>query len=506
MGDGSADELRASEGRLLVLLGCTKGIVFEFDGNARYLNIWTQDDSLLARPREELIGKTIDEVLDKTAARFSLAVKRVHETGVSESIEYELEVQNGRRWFIGDIVLPPEVPGRPRTVLYLVRDVTEKKALEEQLRQAQKMEAIGQLAGGIEHNFNNILTTITGYSELLLDGLAKSSTHRKHATRIRHASERASGLTSQLLAYARKRVLIPEVLDVNVVVASIGRMLQPLLEAPIVLRVELEPNVGGTRVDRSGLEQVIMNLAINARDAMSAGTITLRTETSVVDEMFAAQAELAPGRYVTIVAEDTGSGMDAATLDRIFEPFFTTKVIGKGTGLGLSMAYGIVKQSGGHIGAQSTPGRGTVFRVYLPHIEITPRAAAGGPVVPREPKGGTVLVVEDNSEIRGLVHRYLRSAGYEVLVADDSPHALELARSRQIDLLLTDVVMPIMGGDVVAEQVRLLQPNVRVLYISGYPDDDANLVARVSSSRFLPKPFTRQVLVREVSAMFEPPP
>ncbi|HEY4177255.1 MAG TPA: ATP-binding protein [Kofleriaceae bacterium] len=488
-----------------MLLGCTKGIVFEFDRDGRYLNIWTQDDSLLVRPREELRGKTIDEVLGKDAARFSSAVGRVFETGVPETIEYELEVQNGRRWFIGDVVVPPDVPGRPRTVLYLVRDVTEKKALEEQLRQAQKMEAIGQLAGGIAHNFNNILTTITGYSELLLDGLGKSSTHRKHATRIRHASERASGLTSQLLAYARKRVLIPEVLDVNVVVASIGRMLQPLLEAPITLRVELEPNVGGTRVDRSGLEQVIMNLAINARDAMTdGGTITLRTETAVVDETFAAEAELAPGRYVTIVAEDTGAGMDAPTLARIFEPFFTTKMIGKGTGLGLSMAYGIVKQSGGHIAAQSTRGRGTVFRVFLPYVEITPRTAASGPVVPHEHKGGTVLVVEDNTEIRGLVHRYLRSAGYDVLVADDSPHALELARSRQIDLLLTDVVMPIMGGDVIAEQVRLLQPNVRVLYISGYPDDDANLIPRVASSRFLPKPFTRQVLVREVGAMFEP--
>ncbi|HEY4058769.1 MAG TPA: ATP-binding protein, partial [Kofleriaceae bacterium] len=371
---GDGNELRASEARLIVLLGCTNGVVFEFNSEGRYLNVWTQDDSLLVKPREQLLGKTIDEVLGRDSERFSKAVKRVFETGVPETIEYELDVQIGRRWFIGDIVIPPAIEGRERTLLYLVRDVTEKKALEDQLRQAQKMEAIGQLAGGIAHNFNNILTTITGYSELLLDGLGKSSTHRKHATRIRHASERASGLTSQLLAYARKRVLIPEVLDVNVVVASIGRMLQPLLEAPITLRVELEPNAGGTRVDRSGLEQVIMNLAINARDAITdGGTITLRTETAIVDETFAAQAELAPGRYVSIVAEDTGSGMDAPTLARIFEPFFTTKVIGKGTGLGLSMAYGIVKQSGGHISAESTPGRGTVFRVFLPYVEITPR-------------------------------------------------------------------------------------------------------------------------------------
>jgi CheY-like chemotaxis protein len=284
-------------------------------------------------------------------------------------------------------------------------------------------------------------------------------------------------------------------------------MLQPLLEAPIALRLELDPRVGGTRVDRSGLEQVIMNLALNARDALGeGGTITLRTTTQTVDETFATQAELAPGRYVVIVAEDTGTGMDAATLARVFEPFFTTKVIGKGTGLGLSTAYGIVKQSGGHIAAHSAPGRGTVFRVYLPHIELATREARGVEPVPREPRGATVLVVEDNTEIRGLVHRYLRSAGYDVLVAEDSSHALELARSRTIDLLLTDVIMPIMGGDVLAEQVRALHPRARVLYISGYPDDpSANLMPRVPSSRFLSKPFTRQVLVREVGAMFDSP-
>jgi two-component system cell cycle sensor histidine kinase/response regulator CckA len=499
MGD---DELLASEHRLQMLLACTKGIVFELDRDARYLNAWTHDEQLLAAPRDQLIGKTIREVLGEDGERWHMSIARVYDTGQPEAIHYELDVQSGHRWFVADLVPAPDRVG----VVCLVRDVTAHKELEEQLRQAQKMEAIGQLAGGIAHDFNNILTTITGYSELLLDALDDDDPNHRHAIRIRQASERATRLTSQLLDYARRRLLVPEVLDVNAVVANMGRMLRPLIGEHIDVRLALDMRAGGTKADRSGIEQVIMNLAVNARDALgSGGTLTLGTEPVTLDDVQAKHADLTPGRYVVIFASDDGEGMDPATRARIFEPFFTTKRIGKGTGLGLSTVYGIVKQSGGGITVESEVGRGTKFRVYLPStpLGMTVEPPAQRPARTPDVKT-TVLVVEDEPTVRDLVERYLRTAGYDVLVANDPPHALELAEERTIDLLVTDVVMPIMGGDVLAQRLRELQPTVRVLYISGYPDDARTEgVPRVSNSVLLPKPFTPQVLVREVGAMFE---
>jgi two-component system cell cycle sensor histidine kinase/response regulator CckA len=498
----SDDELLASEHRLQMLLACTKGIVFELDRDARYIGAWTNDEMLLAAPRDELIGKTIREVLGEAGEPWHASIARVYDTGQPEAIHYDLDVQNGHRWFVADLVPAPDRAG----VVCLVRDVTAHKELEEQLRQAQKMEAIGQLAGGIAHDFNNILTTITGYSELLLDALDDDDPNHRHAARIRQASERATRLTSQLLDYARRRLLVPEELDVNLVVANMGRMLRPLIGEHIDVRLALDPRAGGAKADRSGIEQVIMNLAVNARDALGAGgTLTLATELVTLDEAQAKHADLSAGRYVAIVATDDGEGMDSATRSRVFEPFFTTKRVGKGTGLGLSTVYGIVKQSGGGITVDSELGRGTRFRVYLPSIalsgviELPLQRPIHKPAVKT-----TVLVVEDEPTVRDLVDRYLRTAGYDVLVANDSPHALEIAEERTIDLLVTDVVMPIMGGDELAQRLRELQPTVRVLYISGCPDDARTEgLPRVSNSVLLPKPFTPQVLVREVGAMFE---
>ena len=499
MGD---DELLASEHRLQMLLACTKGIVFELDREGRYIGAWTHDEQLFAAPREHLIGRTIRDVLGEAGEQWHASIARVYDTGQPEAIHYDLDVQGGHRYFVADIVVAPDRVG----VVCLVRDVTAHKELEEQFRQAQKMEAIGQLAGGIAHDFNNILTTITGYSELLLDALDDESPNHKHALRIRQASERATRLTSQLLDYARRRLLVPEALDVNAVLANMARMLGPLIGENIEVRLSLDPRAGGAKADRSGVEQVIMNLAVNARDALGGGgTLTLGTELVMLDEAQAKHADVAAGRYVTIVASDDGEGMDATTRARIFEPFFTSKHVGKGTGLGLSTVYGIVKQSGGGITVESEPGRGTRFRVYLPATtapivtELPPQQTSTAP-----PANNTVLVVEDEPTVRDLVERYLRTAGYDVLVASDPLNALELARTRTIDLLVTDVVMPVMGGDVLAQRLRELQPTVRVLYISGYPDDARTEgVPRVSNSVLLPKPFTPQVLVREVGAMFE---
>jgi PAS domain S-box-containing protein len=363
--------LLASEARLRVLLGCTKGIVFEFDHEARYLAAWTHDEGLLARPRAELTGRTIIEVLgEREGRRFTDAVQRVHATGRPETIEYQLEVQGGRRWFVADVVASPGT-GSERTVVYLVREVTAHKQLEHQLRHAQKMEAIGQLAGGIAHDFNNILTTILGYSELLVAGLPASSVPGRQAAQIHHAAERGSALVSQLLAYARKQVLIPEVLDPNAVISSLAHMLRRLLGEHVKLRLALDPEVGRVEIDRSGLEQVLMNLSVNARDAVSpGGVITLRSANVELDAVHGErELAVAPGSYVMIAVEDDGHGMDAVVRARIFEPFFTTKDVGKGTGLGLSMVHGIIEQSAGHIEVDSTPGEGACFRIYLPRVK-----------------------------------------------------------------------------------------------------------------------------------------
>jgi PAS domain S-box-containing protein len=482
------DELLASENRLKVLLGCTRGIVFEFDREARYLNVWTHDEALLAAPSEKLVGRTVQDVLGDEGQQFVDVVRRVFDTGVPETIEYELCVQGGRRWFVADVIVSPEVEGRMRTVVYLVRDVTAHKQVEEQLRQAQKMEAIGQLVGGVAHNFNNILTTIIGYSEMLLDGFDETSPHHKQATRIRAAAERASGVTKQLLAYGRKRVFVPEVLDANAVITSMVHMLRPLIGDHVELHLDLDPEIGGVVLDRCGLEQVIMNVALNARDAIGAGgTLALRTK----------NVDFAGAPHVLVVATDTGHGMDDATKARIFEPFFTTKASGKGTGLGLSTVNGIVEQGKGHIEVESELGAGTTFRMYFPRVaRAAPQPAnANAPrIVAKSPS--TILVVEDDVEVRLLVHDHLTTAGYEVVLAVDPSHALELASTESIDMLVTDLVMPKMRGEHLARELRERVPGLRVLYISGYPDEPVD-----AGGAFLYKPFTYQTLVKRVAAL-----
>jgi two-component system cell cycle sensor histidine kinase/response regulator CckA len=508
----AGDELLAGENRLKVLLGCTKGIVFELDRDSRYVGVWTHDDGLLAAPRQALVGKTIGEVLGpEFGATFAGMIQRIYDTGKPETLEYELEVQGGgQRWFVADLMESPPMAGRDRTVVCLVRDITAHKQLEDQLRQAQKLEAIGRLAGGIAHDFNNILTTIIGYSEMLLGELESSTPRHTHAKRIRHAAGRASALTNQLLAYGRRQVLLPEDLDVNAVITTMADMLRRLIGENVELRLELDPKVGGAKVDRSGLEQVIMNLSINARDAVgvSGGVLTLRTEAVELDPAYCATREIVPGRYVKIVAADNGEGMDEATQARVFEPFFTTKELGKGTGLGLSTVYGIVKQSTGHIEVESAPDEGSRFSVYLPHVEIAPQAVTPAePSYSRRAKGMTVLVAEDDVNVRTLIHRYLTRSGYEVVLASSGDEAFGLANDHAIDLLVTDIVMPKMGGDVLARKLRDALPELRILYISGYPDDEGQpRVPRVDNSLFLRKPFTRQDLIAQVETLLDPAP
>jgi PAS domain S-box-containing protein len=354
-------------------------------------------------------------------------------------------------------------------------DTTERRLLEEQLRQAQKMEAVGRLAGGIAHDFNNLLGVILGYSDLLLRKDSDSPAAAK-VEQIRKAGERAAGLTRQLLAFSRKQLLDLRVVDLNAILADTASILRRLIGEDVALEIHPAPELGRVRADLSQMEQVLMNLAVNARDAMPmGGRLTLRTANVDLDAAaVSALPGIAAGRYVTLTVSDTGVGMTGDVMSHLFEPFFTTKEPGKGTGLGLATVYGIVKQSGGCIYADSSEGVGTSFVIYLPQVPAAPEASlAGRP--PAEPAAGseTVLLVEDEASLRTLTSEILQASGYQVLEASSGPVALALAHAAElpVDVLLTDVVMPGMSGPELAERLRTIRPGIPVLYMSGYTDD-----------------------------------
>jgi len=381
---------------------------------------------------------------------------------------------------------------------------------EAQLRQAQKMEAVGRLAGGVAHDFNNLLTVIRGYSELLLGRLGPTDAMRKDMEEIKKAADRASGLTRQLLAFSRRQFIAAKVVDLNALVSNMDGMLRRLIGEDIVeLCAELDPSAGAIKADPGQVEQVIMNLVVNARDAMpTGGRLTIETKNVTIGKGVRLDAVgLAPGSYVLLAVRDTGHGMDAETQSHLFEPFFTTKEKGKGTGLGLSTVYGIVKQSGGNITVESAPGRGTTFRIYFPRVEQEVQETAGSaeaidPAHGRE----TILLVEDEPAVRGLVHETLRLHGYTVLEARHGIEALLTSTKfvGPIHLLLTDVVMPQMSGPEVAEKLLTVRPGIKVLYMSGYPDHpvfDQGGMSRETG--FMPKPFSPHVLVQKVREVLD---
>src|SRR5437773_9313187 len=347
--------------------------------------------------------------------------------------------------------------------------------LEEQLRQAHKMEAIGRLAGGIAHDFNNLLTVINGYSELVLNSLGANLHARKNVEQIKKAGRRAATLTRQLLAFSRRQVLQLRVLDLNAVVTNFEAMLQPLIGEDILLEAVLQPGLGLVKVDPGQIEQIILNLTVNARDAMpEGGKLTIETANVELDEAYARRhVSVRPGPYVMLAISDTGCGMDAETQARIFEPFFTTKEPGKGTGLGLSTVYGIVKQSGGDIWVYSEPGRGTTFKIYLPWVEGAVETVEPGVAPARDVRGSeTILLGEDDGGIRRLVRQVLAERGYWVLEAIHGTHAIQISEQHTvpIHLLVTDVVMPGMSGRDLAERLKPSRPNMKVLFMSGYTD------------------------------------
>ncbi|HXO84936.1 MAG TPA: PAS domain S-box protein, partial [Gemmatimonadales bacterium] len=385
------------------------------------------------------------------------------------------------------------------------RDVTDQRHLEEQFRQAQKMEAVGQLAGGIAHDFNNLLTAILGNTQLLLRDLPPGDSKRGDVEEIRKASERAASLTRQLLAYSRRQMLQPEVLDLNVVVAEMDKMLRRLIGENIALETLLAPDLGRVRADPNQVEQVLVNLAVNARDAMvdsGGGTLTIGTGNVDLDEAFT-QANLGSkaGPHVVLAVTDTGTGMDATVRAHLFEPFFTTKEVGKGTGLGLATVYGIVKQSDGYISVHSEPGRGSSFKIYLPRLDARPRTSSPGLKLGVSRGTETILVVEDEPAVLALSQRALETHGYVVLAASDATTALRLVERHggTIHLLLTDVVMPGMSGRDLADQLSARRPGTRVLYMSGYPGDAVVQHGELQpGAAFLQKPFSPDGLARKV--------
>jgi two-component system cell cycle sensor histidine kinase/response regulator CckA len=420
--------------------------------------------------------------------------------------EYRIVRPDGTIRLIRDRAFPVrDGSGQIVRVAGVAEDVTEKRQLEAQLRQAQKMEAIGQLAGGVAHDFNNLLTIINGYSDLLLDDVGDRADLRQPLEEIRKAGERSAALTRQLLAFSRQQVLAPKILGVNEVVYDTEKMLRRLIGDDVELTTVLQRPLGSIRADRGQLEQVLLNLAVNARDAMPhGGQLTIETGELVLTEDFAAcRPGIAPGRYITLAVTDSGEGMSEEVKQHLFEPFFTTKDPGKGTGLGLAVVHGFVRQSGGCVEVSSEPGAGTCFTIYLPRVDA--RGGSGAAVaaasVGHARGTETILLVEDDEAVRALTKRVLQRCGYTVLDASRGTDGVRLAAMQRtpIHLLITDVVMPGLSGRMVAEQIHDSHPETKVLYVSGYNNDDVVRTGVLHDAvHFLQKPFAPEAIAQKV--------
>jgi PAS domain S-box-containing protein len=470
----------------------------------------------------KVLGYTVDEL------RTSSSLDQIHpddqqlvldvtnetrRSGVGRRIEFRMRHKDGHWVHLESTAsVIPDASGRVDRLIIVNREISERRRLEEQLRQSQKMDAIGRLSGGVAHDFNNLLGVIIGYGEILEERIATTDPLRASVDQVLKAGRRAASLTRQLLAFSRQQVLEPKVMRLNAVVADMEKMLRRMIGEDIDLAISLEKNLGQIRADQGQIEQVIMNLAVNARDAMpDGGKLVLETINFEIDRAFASRYAypVLPGNYVLITVSDSGTGMDAATQQRIFEPFFTTKEKGKGTGLGLSTVYGVVKQSGGYIDVFSTLGKGTTFNIYLPRIDgdaVGEEHESAAPVIKRGTE--TVLLVEDEDMLRSLARNLLEMNGYTVLEAAQGEAALELADQTpgEIHLLLTDVVMPGINGRMLADKLKAQRPELRTMFMSGYTGQRVGEKAILEpGSIFLQKPFTREQLARKVREALEAP-
>ncbi len=490
--------LRESEQRLRAVMEQAPVILWTTDAELRIRSSLGAGLKALGLGPGERNGVQVDEVI-RARDPLHVALDWHHRAVAGETVSGEVEWAG----HLYEAVVQPfrDREGRIVGCLGVAVDITERRQLQEELRQSQKMEAVGRLAGGIAHDFNNLLTVISGYSSFLLEGLPEGGALRSYAEQVWQAATRAAQLTAQLLAFGRKQMLQPRIIDVNHLIRDAGTMLRPLIGENVALQTDLQSNIGCIMADPGQIYQVVVNLAVNGRDAMpKGGELTISTADVTVEEG-AARGELKPGAYVMIAVSDSGHGMDHDVLAHLFEPFFTTKEVGKGTGLGLSTAYGIVKQSGGHIEAESEVGRGSTFRVFLPRIDGPPEGETAAQL---ETAHGieTVLLVEDEELVRDFARSALEQAGYKVLEAANGREALRLIQDHagKVDLLLTDLVMPEMGGRELAEQAGRHQPGLPVLYVTGYAAETDSLPAGAAC---LHKPFRREELAAQVRAALD---
>jgi PAS domain S-box-containing protein len=512
----SQAELRASEERFRSIFENASAGMAAVGTDGTLLQVNRAFCRFLGRDESDLAGRDLTDIThpdDRPPALRLFADPGAAPTAALLELRY-IRKDGSTAWGLTSATRLLDSSGRPSYAVALVQDVEERKQAEEalrrseeQLRQSQKIEAIGRLAGGVAHDFNNLLTVITGRCALLLRRPEGTGPVRREIEVIRDTADRAATLTRQLLAFSRKQVLMPRVVDLNTIVSEMDPMLRRLIGEDLRLVSSLRPDLDRVRVDPSQMEQIIMNLAVNARDAMpGGGRLTIETDNvSLTADSHFNDVQVVPGRYVQLAVSDTGIGMDAATRARIFEPFFTTKAPGTGTGLGLSTVYGIVKQSGGYIFVDSEPGQGAIFKIYLPRAEGTAERGPAGTTEDSAPRGtGTVLLVEDEEVVRNLAREILEQVGYVVLAASGAAEARALCRAHAgpIHLLLTDVVMPETNGRDLANELSPLRPEMRVLFMSGYTDNAAVLHGVVGTgSAFLQKPFTPAGLaykVREV--------
>jgi two-component system, cell cycle sensor histidine kinase and response regulator CckA len=476
------------------------------DASGRRLYSSPSYQKLLGYSAEELVETSAyDQIHPDDRDAVVAAITEARKSGAGRRLEYRVRHKDARWLVVESTASVARNHERDERLVIVNRDITDRKQLEEQLYLSQKLEAIGRLSGGVAHDFNNLLGVIIGYSEALQRQIGEDHPHREAVDEIQNAGKRAALLTQQLLAFSRKQVLEPKVLDLNTLVSEVEKMLRRLIGEDIELNIVLPDGLGMVKADRGQIDQVILNLAVNARDAMpNGGKLTLETSNAVLDESDVNRFRyVVPGKYVLLKVTDTGCGMDAELQSHIFEPFFTTKESGKGTGLGLATVYGVIKQSGGYIWVDSELGKGTTFKIYLPRVE-EPKEIATPPETPaqdssRSPR--TILLVEDEHSLRKLTRETLVEIGHSVLEASDAFHALDIAERNNfaIDLLLTDVVMPGMSGRVLADKLTAAHPDIRVLYMSGYTDGAvATHGVLESGTSILRKPFTRDELTARV--------
>jgi hypothetical protein len=499
-----------SEERYRQIVESTSEGVWLVDREARVAFVNRRVVDLLGHAERDLIGaplfrffpEPVRSAVEREFARRSDAA--------SAQIETRFRRHDGSDlWVLLEITARRDSSNNDEGALLMMRDVSQRKRLEEQLRQAQKMEAIGRLAGGVAHDFNNLLSVILSVTSLLLGSLKSGDPIRSDLDEVRKAGERAADLTRQLLAFSRQQMLEPRTIDLNLIVTGMDKMLRRLLGEEVELSLLTAHPLGCVHADPGQVEQILMNLVVNARDAMpTGGKLAIETGNVHLDAAYAAtHHEVIPGEYVMLAVTDTGSGMDAATQTHIFEPFFTTKEQGKGTGLGLSTVLGIVKQSGGHIWVYSEPEKGTTFKIYLPRVDaepdVVPRASAPPPTLHgRE----TVLVVEDEDQVRAVTRTILRRYGYNVLEAQNGGEAFLICEKypAKIHLLLTDVVMPRMSGRELAERLAPMRPEMRVLYVSGYTENSVVHHGVLDAGvAFLQKPITPEALGRKVREVLD---